>query len=297
MDQNLAKEQDIATLALWLLAESPRARTGADIYFHNQAHNLLTGLFTHVLLAPESAGERNLRGLRQLIATPRNPTGAPDPDVRRTAWLRLGQGDVSASSSPCPRTPSPASINRRRDTQCLLRPRVAPLVCGNAFKAIDIAHGAIDVFLNLSTETVKNGPGLRLQRSMYALINALMQATRPTKSGKYLLDEVNLFGNHADARDRSGRGPQAGVMLMMVYQSITSLPPLPTGMAAAWFEFGELHRLCGRERSPMGQRGVGALRPDDDRGRWTSRSGGLFDGDDREPAAPPPPAAIRNGRC
>src|SRR4051812_41180432 len=65
------KEQDIATLALWLLAESPRARTGADIYFHNQAHNLLTGLLTHVLLAPEYAGERNLRGLRKLIATPK----------------------------------------------------------------------------------------------------------------------------------------------------------------------------------------------------------------------------------
>ena len=46
------KEQDIATLALWLLAESPRVRTEADIYFHNQAHNLLTGLLTHVLLAP-----------------------------------------------------------------------------------------------------------------------------------------------------------------------------------------------------------------------------------------------------
>src|SRR4051794_19806364 len=27
------------------------------------------------------------------------------------------------------------------------------------------------------------------------------------------------------------------------------------------------HRLCGRERSPVGQRGLGALRPDDDRGR------------------------------
>ena len=69
------KEQDIATLALGLLAESPRdpnrVRTGADIYFHNQAHNLLTGLLTHVLLAPEYPGERNLRGLRKLIATPK----------------------------------------------------------------------------------------------------------------------------------------------------------------------------------------------------------------------------------
>src|SRR4051812_48486200 len=47
----------------------PRVRTGADISFHNQAHNLLTGLLTHVLLSPAYPGERKLRGLRQLIAT------------------------------------------------------------------------------------------------------------------------------------------------------------------------------------------------------------------------------------
>src|SRR4051794_10873409 len=67
------KEQDIATLALWLLAESPRARTGADIYFHNQAHNLLTGLLTHVLLAPEYAASAICAACASSSPPPRKP--------------------------------------------------------------------------------------------------------------------------------------------------------------------------------------------------------------------------------
>ena len=231
------KEQDIATLALWLLAESPRARTGADIYFHNQAHNLLTGLLTHVLLAPEYAGERNLRGLRKLIATPKKTLQELLTRMYNEASSDFVKETVGVFITMPEDTFSSVHSTAAKDTQWLSFPEYANLVCGNTFKATDIAHGAIDVFLNLSTETVKTYPGLA-RVIVGALINALMQANGAHKERVlFLLDEVNLFGTMQTLETARDEGRKYGVMLMMVYQSIGQLERhFGRDGKAAWFE-------------------------------------------------------------
>ena len=204
------------------LAESPRARTGADIYFHNQAHNLLTGLLTHVL-APEYAGERNLRGLRKLIATPKKTLQELLTRMYNEASSDFVKETVGVFITMPEDTFSSVHSTAAKDTQWLSVPEYATLVCGNAFKATDIAHGAIDVFLNLSTETVKTYPGLA-RVIVGALINALMQANGAHKERVlFLLDEVNLFGTMQTLETARDEGRKYGVMLMMVYQSIGQL--------------------------------------------------------------------------
>src|SRR4051812_4114206 len=95
-----------------------------------------------------------------------------------------------------------------KDTQWLSFPEYANLVCGNTFKATDIAQGAIDVFLNLSTETVKTYPGLA-RVIVGALINALMQANGAHKERVlFPARRGQPVRNHADARNRPRRGPQ-----------------------------------------------------------------------------------------
>ena len=124
-----------------------------------------------------------------------------------------------------------------KDTQWLSFPEYATLVCGNAFKATDIAYGAIDVFLNLNTETVKTYPGLA-RVIVGALINALMQANGAHKERVlFLLDEVNLLGTMQTLETARDEGRKYGVMLMMVYQSIGQLERhFGRDGKAAWFE-------------------------------------------------------------
>src|SRR4051794_41795742 len=84
----------------------------------------------------------------------------------------------------------------------------------------------------------------------------------------FLLDEVILFGTMQTLETARDEGRKYGVMLMMVYQSIGQLERhFGRDGKAAWFESASFIAFAARERSPVGQRGLGALRPDDDRGR------------------------------
>jgi type IV secretion system protein VirD4 len=172
-------------------------------------------LLTHVLLAPEYAGERNLRGLRKLIATPKKTLQELLTRMYNEASSAFVKETVGVFITMPEDTFSSVHSTAAKDTQWLSVPEYATLVCGNTFKATDIAQGAIDVFLNLSTETVKTDPGLA-RVIVGALINALMQANGAHKERVlFLLDEVNLLGTMQTLETARDEGRKYGVMLMM----------------------------------------------------------------------------------
>lgn len=230
-------EQDIATVAHWLLADSARIATDTGSYFQNQAHNLLTGCLAYVMLSDEYANHRNLRSLRTMIADPepviRNKlkeihAGFDNAFVRETLGVFINMTEATFSG-----VYSTAS----KDTQWLSFPEYADLVCGGSFRSTDLAEGELDVFLNLRTEVLQTYPGIA-RVIIGALINAMIQADgRHAQRVLFLLDEANLLGYMRTLELARDVGRKYGVGLALLYQSVGQIRQHfgPEGKEA-WFD-------------------------------------------------------------
>ncbi|HKH27345.1 MAG TPA: Ti-type conjugative transfer system protein TraG [Sphingomicrobium sp.] len=216
-------QQDCATLALLLRAESARISTGTDNFFQDSAHNLLTGLLSHVLLSKDYKGERNLRGLRKLITTPEKTLQELLQKIYNEATSDFVKETLGVFINMTEQTFSGVYTTAGKDTQWLSFPEYASLVCGEAFEAGDLARGEIDVFLNLPLNTMQTYSGIA-RVIIGSLINAMFQAEgKHARRVLFLLDEVNQLGRMRTLEIARDVGRKHGIALMMLWQSIGQL--------------------------------------------------------------------------
>jgi type IV secretion system protein VirD4 len=230
-------EEDIATVARWLLSEASRVSTGSDSYFQESAFNLLTGLLGHVVLSSDFHGERTLRSLRKLISTPEPALRALLQSIYDTSDSDFVREQVGVFINMTDNTFSGVYSTASKDTAWLSYGHYADLVCGESFETRDIASGKIDVFINLKTEILANYPGIA-RVIVGSLINAMMQADgRHKERVLFLLDEVNLLGTMRTLETARDVGRKYGITLFLVYQSIGQLKRhFGAEGKAAWFE-------------------------------------------------------------
>lgn len=230
-------EQDCATLALLLRAESARVSTGSDTFFQDSAHNLLTGLLSYVLLSKHHTGERSLRGLRRLVTTPEKTLQGLLVKVHAEADSDFVRETLGPFSNMAEETFSGVYATAGKDTQWLSFPEYANLVCGQAFEAGEIARGKIDVFLNLPLATMQSYPGLA-RVIVGSLVNAMLQADgRHARRVLFLLDEVNQLGRMRTLETARDVGRKHGIALMMLWQSLGQLEAhYGRDGRAAWFD-------------------------------------------------------------
>jgi type IV secretion system protein VirD4 len=216
-------EQDVATVAQWLLAEGATHATGSDEFFRSQTHNLLTGLLAHVMFSADYQDMRTLKALRTIVAQSAKDLTAQitfivkntDSDfVRETLGIFPGMAEDTFSG---------VHSGAAKDTQWLSLPKYAALVSGTSFKTTAIAAGKTDVFINIRTEVLQSYPGIA-RVIIGSCINAMMQANGSHKArALFLLDEVNLLGRMKTLETARDVGRKYGITLSMFYQSTGQL--------------------------------------------------------------------------
>lgn len=230
-------EQDIATVAHWLLSDSARIATDTGSYFQNQAHNLLTGCLAYVILSEEYENRRNLRSLRTMIADPEPVIRNRLKEIHATFDNAFVRETLGVFINMTEATFSGVYSTASKDTQWLSFPEYADLVCGGSFKSADLAGGELDLFINLRTEVLQTYPGLA-RVIVGALINAMTQADgRHAERVLFLLDEANLLGYMRTLELARDVGRKYGIGLALLYQSVGQIRKHfgPEGKEA-WFD-------------------------------------------------------------
>ncbi|PDT06831.1 Ti-type conjugative transfer system protein TraG [Rhizobium sp. M1] len=217
------KEEDIVGMAHMLLSESLRFESSTGSYFQSQAHNLLTGLLAHVMLAPEYIGRRNLRSLRQIVSEPEPSVLAMLRDIQEHSETAFIRETLGVFTNMTEQTFSGVYSTASKDTQWLSLDSYAALVCGNAFKPSDIVSGRKDVFLNIPASILRSYPGIG-RVIIGSLINAMTQADGAfTRRALFMLDEVDLLGYMRVLEEARDRGRKYGISMMLMYQSVGQL--------------------------------------------------------------------------
>jgi len=231
------RDEDIAAFAQMLLSESAKIDDATGTYFQNQAHNLLTGLLAHVMEAPDYAGRRTLRSLREIVSQ-------PEPNVLM-ALAKIQDGSASkfiretlgVFTNMTEQTFSGVYSTASKDTQWLSLEAYCDMVCGSTFNSADLADGKTDVFINIPASMLRTYPGIG-RVIIGSLVNAMIQADGRHKArAVFCLDEVDLLGYMKLLEDARDRGRKYGVTLMLFYQSVGQLERhFGKSGATSWFE-------------------------------------------------------------
>ncbi len=217
------REEDIIAIAHMLLSESARLESSTASYFQNQAHNLLTGLLAHVMLSPEYAGQRTLRSLRQIVSEPEPSVLARLRDIQEHSASAFIRETLGVFTNMTEQTFSGVYSTASKDTQWLSLDAYAALVCGNAFKAHEIASGTKDVFLNIPASVLRSYPGIA-RVIVGSLINTMVQADGVfERRALFMLDEADLLGYMRLLEEARDRGRKYGITMMLMYQSVAQL--------------------------------------------------------------------------
>lgn len=217
------KEEDIIAIAHMLLSESARLESSTATYFQNQAHNLLTGLLAHVMLSREYAGQRTLRSLRQIVSEPEPSVLARLRDIQEHSASAFIRETLGVFTNMTEQTFSGVYSTASKDTQWLSLDAYAALVCGNAFKANEIASGTKDVFLNIPASVLRSYPGIA-RVIVGSLINTMVQADGIfERRALFMLDEADLLGYMRLLEEARDRGRKYGITMMLMYQSVAQL--------------------------------------------------------------------------
>jgi type IV secretion system protein VirD4 len=223
IEDSTQKEQDIATVAFWLLAEGFKNSSGADAFFRAQTHNLLTGVIAQVMFSGEFDGVRTLRSVRNIISKSELAIKEYLKQVVETTESSFVRETLSIFTDMAKETFSGVHSNAVKDTQWLSFENYAALVSGDGFKSKDITTGQIDVFINLKTEVLQTYCGIA-RVIIGAFINAMMQANGThTARTLFMLDEVNLLGAMKTLEIARDVGRKYGISLALIYQSIGQL--------------------------------------------------------------------------
>ncbi|MFN7024793.1 MAG: Ti-type conjugative transfer system protein TraG [Pseudorhizobium sp.] len=241
-------EEDIASVAAWLMSEKPRITSGSDDFFRTSAEQLITAVIADVMLQEDLSAEANdnedvkpertLRYVRHRLAQPEGRLQAKLQQIFEHTTSRFVREVVAPFINMTPQTFSGVYATATKETHWLSYDNYAALVSGNSFKTDSIAEGITTVLINIDLSTLENHPGLAR-----VIIGALLKAIY-NRQGKmndralFLLDEAARLGYMRIIETARDAGRKYGITLLMLFQSLGQMREAFGGRDATskWFE-------------------------------------------------------------
>lgn len=233
------KEEDIASVASWVMSDSGRATGLRDDFFRASAQQLLTAMIADVCLSGHT--EEKHRTLRQVRAN----LAEPEPKLRKRLQSIYDdtrsdfvKENVAAFVNMTPETFSGVYANTVKETHWLSYPIYAALVSGSDFSTMAVAEGRTDVFINIDLKALETHSGLA-RVIIGSFINAIYNRDGAMRERTlFLLDEAARLGYMRLLETARDAGRKYGLTLMMIYQSIGQMRETYGGRDAAskWFE-------------------------------------------------------------
>jgi type IV secretion system protein VirD4 len=233
------KEEDIASVASWIMSDSGGARGVRDDFFRASALQLLTALIADVCLSGHTdEKEQTLRRVRMNLSEPEPTLRKRLQDIYDNSGSDFVKENVAAFVNMTPETFSGVYANAVKETHWLSYPNYAALVSGKKFSTSDIAAGNTDVFINIDLKTLETHSGLA-RVIIGSFLNAIYNRDGQIKGrALFLLDEVARLGYMRIIETARDAGRKYGITLTMIYQSIGQMRETYGGRDAAskWFE-------------------------------------------------------------
>lgn len=233
------KEEDIASVASWIMSDNGRATGARDDFFRSAGLQLLTAMIADVCLSGRTLKEnQTLRTVRANLAEPETELRKRLTNIHNNSASQFVRENVAAFVNMTPETFSGVYANAIKETHWLSYENYAALVSGSAFSSDHIAAGEKDVFINIDLKTLETHSGLA-RVIIGALLNAIYNRDGQLKSrALFLLDEVARLGYMRVLETARDAGRKYGITLLMIYQSIGQLRETYGGRDASskWFE-------------------------------------------------------------
>lgn len=233
------KEEDIASVASWIMSDSGRASGVRDDFFRASGLQLLTAIIADVCLSGHTPKERQtLRQVRENLSEPEPKLRQRLQDIYDNSESDFVKENVAAFVNMTPETFSGVYANAIKETHWLSYQNYAALVSGSTFRTEDIASGKTDVFINIDLKTLETHSGLA-RVVIGSFLNAIYNRDGAMDGrALFLLDEVARLGYMRILETARDAGRKYGITLTMIYQSIGQLRETYGGRDASskWFE-------------------------------------------------------------
>ncbi|USJ28449.1 Ti-type conjugative transfer system protein TraG [Ensifer adhaerens] len=233
------KEEDIASVASWIMSDSGGARGVRDDFFRASALQLLTALIADVCLSGHTDQQhQTLRQVRSNLAEPEPKLRERLQEIYDNSNSDFVKENVAAFVNMTPETFSGVYANAVKETHWLSYPNYAALVSGSTFSTDALADGKTDVFINIDLKTLETHAGLA-RVVIGSFLNAIYNRDGEMKGrALFLLDEVARLGYMRILETARDAGRKYGITLTMIYQSIGQMRETYGGRDAAskWFE-------------------------------------------------------------
>lgn len=233
------KEEDIASVASWIMSDSGRVSGVRDDFFRASGLQLLTAIIADVCLSGHTPTEQQtLRQVRSNLSEPEPKLRQRLQDIYDNSESDFVKENVAAFVNMTPETFSGVYANAIKETHWLSYQNYASLVSGSTFRTEDIASGTTDVFINIDLKTLETHSGLA-RVVIGSFLNAIYNRDG-AMGGRtlFLLDEVARLGYMRILETARDAGRKYGITLAMIYQSIGQLRETYGGRDASskWFE-------------------------------------------------------------
>lgn len=233
------KEEDIASVASWIMSDSGRASGVRDDFFRASGLQLLTALIADVCLSGHTEEkDQTLRQVRKNLAEPEPRLRERLQTIHENSKSDFVKENVAAFVNMTPDTFSGVYANAVKETHWLSYPNYAALVSGSSFTTDELAAGTVDVFINIDLKTLETHSGLA-RVIIGSFLNAIYNRDGDVGGrALFLLDEVARLGYMRILETARDAGRKYGVTLTMIYQSIGQMRETYGGRDAAskWFE-------------------------------------------------------------
>ncbi|RAX40264.1 Ti-type conjugative transfer system protein TraG [Rhizobium tropici] len=233
------KEEDIASVASWIMTDSGGPRGIRDDFFRASALQLLTALIADVCLSGHTDEEhQTLRQVRSNLAEPEPKLRERLQSIYNNSNSDFVKENVAAFVNMTPETFSGVYANAVKETHWLSYTNYAALVSGSTFSTDSLANGKTDVFINIDLKTLETHSGLA-RVIIGSFLNAIYNRDGEVQGrGLFLLDEAARLGYMRILETARDAGRKYGITLVMIYQSIGQMRETYGGRDAAskWFE-------------------------------------------------------------
>lgn len=233
------KEEDIASVASWIMSDSGRVSGIRDDFFRATGLQLLTAIIADVCLSGRTPKEQQtLRQVRANLSEPEPKLRQRLQDIYDSSESDFVKENVAAFVNMTPETFSGVYANAVKETHWLSYQNYAALVSGSTFRTENIASGKTDVFINIDLKTLETHAGLA-RVVIGSFLNAIYNRHGGTEGrALFLLDEVARLGYMRILETARDAGRKYGITLTMIYQSIGQLREAYGGRDASskWFE-------------------------------------------------------------
>lgn len=245
------QEEDIASVAAWLMSERPRVSSGSDDFFRTSAEQLITAVIADVMLddgspddddgdtpRPPATREKSLRVVRQRLAQPEATLQEKLQQIYENTSSRFVREVVAPFINMTPQTFSGVYATAAKETHWLSYDNYSAIVSGNTFRTDDIADGSTTVFINIDLSTLENHPGMAR-----VIIGTFLKAVYNrngdiNERALFLLDEAARLGYMRIIETARDAGRKYGITLLMLFQSLGQMREAFGGRDATskWFE-------------------------------------------------------------